>query len=145
MMTKTMFGFSIAAIFAIAMVAGLSGQIPFVAADNGEIELKTVLLDIDGNEVGEAKFELKDDGSELKVELEDSTPDVIFGISIEGMSVGLIATDSDGEGKAKWEPSPVMISDGDTIVLTRADVIVSSLTGIFAAEVDDDKDDDEDD
>ena len=64
-----MFGISLAAIFAIAAIAGLSGQIPFVAADEGETELKAIFLDGDGNKVGEAKYELEDEKSELKVKL----------------------------------------------------------------------------
>ena len=144
MITKSMFGLSIAAIFAVAMVAGLSGQIPFVAADNGETELKAILVDVDGNEVGEAEFEQEDAESELKVELEGSTADMVSDISIAGNSVGLIATNSDGEGEVKWEPSPVLVADGDTITLT--DTAGNVLTGTFAAEVEDeDEEEDEDD
>ncbi|MFB5631372.1 MAG: hypothetical protein ACE5RN_07265 [Nitrosopumilaceae archaeon] len=141
MITKSMLGLSIAAIFAVAMIAGLSGQIPFVAADEGEIELKTILVDGDGNKVGEAKFELEENESELKVELEGSLADTVSDISIAGNSLGMIATDSNGDGEAKWEPSPVLVSDGDTITLT--DEAGNVLTGTFAAEVDEDEDEED--
>ena len=133
-----MFGISVAAIFAIATIAGVSGQIPFVAADDGETELKAILLDINGNEVGEVKFEQEDDQTELKVELEGFTPDSVFDISIAGTSVGSIATDSNGNGEVKWEPSPVLVADGDS-------VSVGGLTATLDLESDDDEDDDDDD
>ncbi len=127
-----MFGLSIAAVFAIAAIAGLSGQIQFVAADEHETELKAIFTDVDGNEVGEAKYEQDADGSELKVELEGYTPDSIFDISFGGNTIGMIATDSDGNGEAKWEPSIITPVADDTIT-------VDALVGTFQAESDDDE------
>lgn len=127
-----MFGISFAAIVAIAMIAGLSGQIPFVAADEHETELKAILTDVDGNELGEAKYELEDESSELKVELEGFTADSVFDISIAGTTVGMIATDSEGNGEAKWEPSPIAVVAEDSIT-------VGALAGTFTAESDDDE------
>lgn len=141
MITKTIFGLSVAAIFAVTMISSVSGQIPFVAADDGETELKAILLDGDGNEVGEAKFEMEDDKSELKVELEGSLADSVFDITIAGTTVGMIATNADGEGEAKWEPSPLVVADGDEITID--DGAGNVLSATFAAE-DQDEDDEED-
>lgn len=131
MITKSMFGISLAAIFAIVTIAGLSGQIPFVAADEGETELKAIFLDGDGNKVGEAKYELEDEKSELKVKLKGFTPNSEFDISFAGNIIGTITTDSKGKGEEKWEPSIITVVAGDTIS-------VGALEGTFLAESDDD-------
>lgn len=128
-----MFSFSIAAVFAIVTIAGLSGQISFAAADEHETELKAIFEDGDGNQVGEAKYEQEDDESELKIELEGFTPDSVFDILFGGNTIGMIATDSEGNGEAKWEPSIIMVGGDDTIG-------VGSLVGTFLAESDDDDD-----
>ena len=141
MITKTIFGLSVAAIFAVTMIAGISGQILFVAADDGETELKAILLDVDGNQVGEAKFEMEDGTSELKVELEGSLADSIFDITIAGTAVGMIATNADGDGEAKWEPSPLVVADDDEITID--DGAGNVLSATFAAEEEDEDDEDD--
>ena len=131
MITKNVFSFSIAAVFAIAAIASLSGQFTLAAADMHETELKAIFTDVDGNEVGEAKYEQEDDESELKVELEGFTPNSIFDILFGGNVIGMIATDSEGNGEAKWEPSIITVGGDDTIG-------VGTLVGTFVAESDDD-------
>ena len=117
MITKNMFGISLAAIFAIVTIAGLSGQIPFVAADEGETKLKAIFLDEDENKVGDAKYELKDDESKLKVKLKGFTPLMEFDISFDGDIIGTITTDSKGKGEEKLKPSPITPVVDDTITV----------------------------
>lgn len=129
-------------IIAVSLITGF-GQPGLASADDGdEIELIAVLFDINGIKAGEVKYELEDDKSELKIEIKDFESNGVFVVMTDSTQIGLVATDSDGEGELNFEPSPVMLNNGSSVIIQSDNVTV--LSGTFEADTDEDDDDEED-
>jgi len=116
-------------------------------------ELEAELVDNEGEENGEAEFKQREDRKKLSVEIEDQTPDTTFDVLVDGVSVGQITTDEDGEGELELDsrdedPVPSVMDDDivDIIeMIDGADVIVLSGTFSLEGHDDDAKEDNEED
>lgn len=131
----------VVSIMAVSILVGGFTLGSAVADDGEETELIAILFDSVGNDAGEAKYEAEEDKSELKIEIKDFVSNDVFVVLSEDTQIGMIATDSEGKGELKFEPSPVMINNGTSITVENSTGTV--LSGTF--EFDSDKDDEEDD
>lgn len=111
--------------------------------------LSAVMLEGGGPETGEADYEVEDSETEFEVEVENASPGAVLPVSVDGVQVGEITVDADGEGELEYSsetdegaPFPAnfpVIAEGS--VVTVGSILSGTITNIGG---DDDDEDDED-
>lgn len=119
-------------------------------AAESEIEFEAALSSTTSAATGEAEFSSESENgttkTEFEVELKGADPDVTYDVTVDGVVVGQVITDANGDGSVAFSDSPegselALPADFPAIAEGSAVDVGGVLTGTFAVPAEDEDDD----